>query len=58
MIQRIADLRSNPNGFIDLKRCPFLNNLIEILAFYILHYNIMDIFFLAHIIDADYVRVR
>ncbi|MNC74824.1 hypothetical protein D3C75_1262460 [compost metagenome] len=58
MIQRVADLGSNPDRFIHLERRPFFDNFVQILAFHILHNNIMDIVFLAYIINADHIRVR
>ncbi|MNW56164.1 hypothetical protein D3C74_338690 [compost metagenome] len=58
MVKRIANLGSNPDRFVYLERCPFFYNFIKVLAFNILHNDIMDILFLTHIVDTDYIRMR
>ncbi|MMZ61584.1 hypothetical protein D1872_237420 [compost metagenome] len=57
MIQSIRDLRSNPNGFFHLQWCTLFNNFIQILAFDIFHYNVMDIILLSHIIHTYDIRM-
>ncbi|MNI09386.1 hypothetical protein D3C73_624570 [compost metagenome] len=55
MIQRITDLGGNTYGFVHLQWSPFFDNLIQILAFHVLHNNIMNFIFLAHIIYTNHI---
>ncbi|MOA15180.1 hypothetical protein D3C78_1353260 [compost metagenome] len=57
MIQSVRDLRSNPNGFFHLQWRTLFNNFIQVLAFHILHYNVMDLILLSNIIYTYDIRM-
>src|SRR5690606_6914622 len=57
MIQRIANLTGDVDGFFNLQRSVLLDAIIQIDALHILHDDIMDIPFLSYIIYANHIRM-
>ncbi|MNC67873.1 hypothetical protein D3C75_1184140 [compost metagenome] len=58
VVQSVRNLRCYSNGFFHLQRGALFNNFIQVLALYILHYNVMDLILLAYIIYTYDIRMR